>query len=311
MANETTSSSGDSLILTESASGKIILLLADRNAMPAHPAIERGYHGDILLSGSNVKKISHAGIYGYDILSTGTEGSATANTALTDGSSTVTVVQKDKVYEGSDLMRIIDSLGLLRPEVFAVDAVVSKGATMLDMLANLVDNFSSTVGSSGVNATVANFLETIATLEIAQVEGPYLAVFHPRQFADIRSDAGTASGGAIQWNPGAQALLDGMKGLGSKGKFLDVDVFTTTRVPTANAGADRAGGMFGAGAIVWCDGSIVVDGDDDNQQVLADGKLLLERIRTGRAGLTGRLTRCFLGMSEGLDAAGASLITDA
>ena len=310
MANEIVISGLGDLTLAEVLSTKFLLLLEDRNALPAHPAIQLGYQGDIAARGSNVIKVPHVGIFGYDILATGTEGSATGNTALSDGSSTLTVVQKDKEYEASDLVRMIDATGLIRQDVFAVDAVVSVGATMLDMVANLVDNFSATVGASGVNATVRNFLDLITTLEVAKVVGPYLFMGHPVQWGDIRADVATASGGAIQWNTEGNAnLLNGMKGLGYKGKYLDVDVFTTTRVPTANGGADRAGGMFGAGAIIWADGTIPME-SDPNQMVVAD-KILFERIRSGRAGLTGYASRKFLGFSEGLDAAGASLITDA
>lgn len=310
MANEIVYAGIGDLSTVEVLSTKYLLLLADRNALPNHPAITLGYQGDVAGKGSSVIKVPHAGIFGYDILATGTEGSDTANTALTDGSSTITVVQKDKVYEYSDLVRMIDATGIVRPDVFAVDAVVSAGATMLDMLANLVDNFSATVGTTTVDATIRNFLDAITTLEIAKVVGPYLSILHPVQWGDIRADVATASGGAIQFNSGNEALLNGMKGLGYKGRYLDVDVFTTTRVPTANAAADRAGGMFGAGATVWADGTQAMDMADSNRMVLAD-KVIFERIRSGRAGLTALLSRKFVGMSEGLDAAGVSVITDA
>lgn len=309
MADEIVYAGIGDLTTAEVLSTKYLLLLADRNALPAHPAIQLGYQGDVAGRGSNVIKVPHIGIFGYDIMATGTEGAATANTALTDGSSTITVVQKDKVYEYSDLARMIDATGIVRPDVFAVDAVVSASATLLDMLANLMDNFSSTTGSTGVDATFANFLDAITALEVAKVVGPYLAVLHPTQWGDIRKDVAASTGGAIQWNTGSQALLDQMKGLGSKGKFLDVDVFTTTRVPSANAGADRGGGMFGAGAIVWADGTQAADWNDPNRLTLAD-KVIFERIRTGRAGLNALLSRRFAGMSEGLDAAGVSIITD-
>lgn len=309
MANEVTSSSFGDGTTAEVISLKHLLLLADRNALPSHPAILLGYQRDMAGAGSSVVKVPHLGIFGYDILATGTEGSSTANTALTDGSSTITVVQKDKVYEASDLVRMIDATGVINADAFAMDAVVSVGATMLDMLANLVDNFSTTVGTSGVNATAANFLDCRTTLNIAMVPGPYLAVLHPRQWGDIVQDVATASGGAIQWNPGSQEMISSMVGLGAQGNFMGVDVFTTTRVPTANAAADRAGGVFGAGAIVWADGTIPTE-NDPNQMVIGD-KILFERVRTGRAGLTAFVQRKFIGMSEGLDGAGVSLITDA
>lgn len=296
-------------VTAEALSGKYILLLADRNAIPAHPAIAAGYQGDVAGRGSNTIKVPHIGLFGYDQLAAGTEGTATGNTALTDGSSTITVGQRDKIYEASDMTRMVDANGLIKPDTMAVDAVVSAGATMLSMLANLVDGFSAQVGTSGADATAANFLDLITTLEVAGVVGPYLFVGHPTQWGDIRKDVGTAIGGAIQWNAGSQAILDGMKGLGYQGNYLGADVFTTKHVPTINAGADRGGGMFGAGAIVWADGTIPTDADP-NQLIIAD-KLLFERVRAGKAGLTAWLSRMMIGMSVGLDAAGATLQSDA
>lgn len=310
MANEVLYAGIADLTTVEALSSRFLLLAADRNALPAHPAILKGYMRDMAGAGSQVLKVPHVGIYGYDKLQTGAEGVDTGNTALSDGSSTLSVVQKDKVYEYSDLVRMLDSTGIIRPDVFAVDAVASASVTMRDMLANLVDNFSSTVGATGVNATLANWIDAITTLTIAAAEGDYLGVLHPVQAGDIMKDAALASGGAVQFNPGVQALLEKMMSLGYKGRLLGVDMFTTLSVPTANAGADRAGGMFGAGAIIWADGTIPVDTSDSNQMVLAD-KVLFERIRNGRGGTTGYLSRKYIGMSEGLDAFGCSIITDA
>jgi hypothetical protein len=309
VADEIVVSSAGDLLLTASLSAKIVLLLADRNGIPAHPAIAAGYSGSVNGTGSNVVKVSHIGLMGYDIQATGTEGSSVANTALTDGSTSITVVQKSKVYENSTLMAMLRG-SLIAQDSFAMDAVVTSNATKLDMLANLVDNFSTVVGTSGSNATFANFLDCIAALEINQVQGPFFGCLHPRQWADIRADVAAASGGAIQWNAGSQAMIDRMKGLGSQGSFCGVDVWTTTRVGTANAGADRAGGIFGANAILWADGTAVTEGAADSM-MLDGGRILFERVRTARAGLTAWVQHQWIGMAEGLDLAGVSLITDA
>lgn len=309
MADEVVLSSAGDLVVAAALSNKFLLLLADRNALPAHPAIVAGYAGSVSGRGSAVLKVSHAGLMGYDLLVSGTDGSSVANTALTDGSSTITVTPWVKVYERSDLMAGLRG-DLLGQDMFALDAAVSASATQLSAVANLVDNFSTTVGSTGVNASFANFLEAIALLEIAKVQGPYLGILHPRQWADIRADVATASGGAIQFNAGSQAVIDRMKGLGSQGVFCGVDVWTSAHVPTANAGADRAGGIFGAGAIVWADMEIPVEPSLD-AIALGGGKVLFERDRTARSNLTAWVSTMYFGASEGIDAAGVSVITDA
>lgn len=309
MADEVVVSSGGDLIISAALSPKYLLLLADRNALPSHPAIVAGYAGSLAGRGSNVLKVSHAGLMGYDLLVSTTDGASTANTALTDGSTSITVAPFVKVYERSDLMAGIRG-DLLAQDSFAMDALVSASATKLSVIANLVDNFSTVVGSSGVNATFANFLECIASLEIAKVQGPYIAVLHPRQWADIRADVATASGGAIQFNAGSQQVIDRMKGLGSQGMLAGVDVWTTSHVPTANAGADRAGGMFGAGAILHADLTVSTEGNSDAIS-LDGGRIIFERDRTARSQLSAWVTTMYFGAAEGIDAAGVSLITDA
>jgi hypothetical protein len=295
---------------TEVLSAKVLFLLADRNAMPNHPALAAGYQGEIQGRGSRVLKVPHVGIMGYNLLATASEGSGTANTPYTDSSSTLTLAMKEKIYEPSDMARLIDATGMLNAQTFAVDAVVSKAATMLSMLANLVGGFGTSVGSSGVNATARNHVDAITALNVAGAGGPYLAVYHPTQFGDMTADSALVSGGAAQYSPEIQMLMQGLAGIGYKGEYFGVPVFTTLHVPTTNGGADRAGGMFGTGGIIWADGQVPVD-PDPNIIVLENGKLIFERVRDGRASLTGYKSQFPIAMSRGLDGAGVAVITDA
>ncbi len=306
MANEIIFSGIGDLTVTEAVTAAFLLLLADRVALPQHPALF--YAGDIAVGArSNTLKVPHVGLMGYDLATSTGDGSAVANTALTDGSTTIAVARYSKSYEASDLARITAG-GLVNAEAMAMDAMATAALTLTSILANLVDNFSSTVGTSGVDATVANFLDAITTLEIAKVAGPYMAVLHPVQWGDIRKDLGINAGGAIQWMP-ASAELIVSRGIGYQGQLAGVDVFTSTFVPTANAGADRGGGMFGRGALLWADGS--VPSDPDLPQLNIAGKVLLEKSRTAKSGLTAYVMHVYLGASEGIDACGVSIITDA
>lgn len=298
IADETTS---------EVAAGNYLLLLADRNALPAHPALM--YQGSINGMGSTTKKVPHLGLLGYDIPGTATEGDPAANTSLTDASSTITTVQKTKVYEPSDIAKMIDAQGFLSPEFLALDAVVTGAVLMTSMVANVIDDFTAYVGVSGVDASISDFLDMITTLEIAKVQGPYLFAGHPVQWGDIRKDVVTASGGAIQWNPGSQALIDAMKGIGYQGIYFGVDCFTTAHTPTANAGADRAGGMWGQGGVLWMDGEPPLE--DPVNQMLLQGKVLFERGRVVAGGTTKYAQHRYLGVAIGINACGVSLITDA
>ena len=79
-------------------------------------------------------------------------------------------------------------------------------------------------------------------------------------------------------------------------------------MPTANTAADRAGGMFGRGAVVWADAMFPTNGDPN---IINMGRAAFERERTGKAGLTAYITHAFMGVLQGIDAAGVSIITDA
>lgn len=298
---------GDELI-TAQISAQYQLLLADRNALPNHPALM--YVGDVRGAGASTIKLSQLGLLGYNLLGTTTEGDPVANTALTDSSSTVQVVQYTKVYEPSDLAKMLDKQGVLKPEFLAVDAMISGSNTMRSLVANVTDDFTATVTTSGVDCSFATLLDGITTLEVAKVEGPFLGLLHPVQWGDVRKDVASSSGGAIQFHQGSsQLLIDGMKALGLKGSWLGVDWFTTTDVPTANSGADRAGGIFGRGAVLWADGTQVVE--DSTNQMLVGDKVLFERQRVAAGGTTKYASHRYLGVAIGQNACGVSIITDA
>lgn len=307
MADEILYSGIADLRTAEALSAEILLLLQDRNALPNHPALV--FAGDAVGRGSAVLKIPAIGLQGYDLLSAPGDGSAVANTALSDTAFQVTVARYSKAYEASDLARLTDPAnGKIKVAEFASDAVVSSSNTLVSLVANVTDGFSSTVGSSGVDLSVNNFLAAIQTLEVAKNVGPYMAILHPQQMGDLRAAIANVSGGAIQWLPASQEQIQ-ILGNGYRGNWMGVDIFSSSFVPTANAGADRAGGMFARGAVLWADSSIPSEGDA-NQLVLA-GKILFERERTAKSGLTAYVTHYYCGVSKGIDAAGVSIITDA
>lgn len=301
MANEILTSGAGDLFASEVMAAEFLLLLADRDDLFQHPALV--YAG--AAEGSNVVKVPEIGLMGYDILSAGTEGSALSNTALTDSSTSITVAWYGKSYEQSDLAQMVTQ-GRIDPVQFARDAVVSVGQTLISLIANIADDFTATVGTSGVNATVQDFTDAITTLEIAKSPGPYLCVLHPRQWGDVRTDT-LSLGGAVQHRQDSQAVVMA-QGSQYKGQLYGVDVFTSSHVPTANAAADRAGGMWGRGGIVWADGMFPDNGDPN---IMSMGRAALERVRTGKAGLTAYVTHAYMGVAQGIDAAGVSVITDA
>lgn len=295
--------------LTEVLSGFYLRSLADRVALQNHPALL--YVGDFRGRGSTTVKIPQVGLDGYDLPAQTAEGASVANTALIDTSTTISVARYSKAYEASGLARLSDSTGILMDAAatFAQDALITQGVQLASLIANQTDGFTATVGTSGVDLDLAVHLSAVTTLEIAKAaDGPMLALYHPRQWGDLRDEIALAVGGTVQYDPStaASALR---QGIGAKGSLLGVEVVTSSYVPTANAGADRAGAIFTAGAVVWGDASIAPE--DDPLQMVIGGKILFEKDRTRRADLTAYIQHYYLGVAFGINARGVSVITDA
>lgn len=115
-----------------------------------------------------------------------------------------------------------------------------------DMCA-LYAGFTNVTGTSGVDLTMAQLLEASTSLANRDVTGQIAAVLHPRQVGDLQQDA-TTSGATYFAN--ASALIGGIDAAtlsGYAGNPHGIPVYQTSVVPTANGGADRAGGLFEVG----------------------------------------------------------------
>ena len=300
MANEITPSSIADLLQSETVAAEVMFLLADRDmSILNHPALfQATYNGP-----SDVVRVPHLGLGGYDLLAAHTPGAEVANTALTDGKTDVTVAPVAKRYNLDDFAKYL-SMGKLGPAAFAQDVVISYAQTLISKLANVGDDFTTVVGSTTVNITWDNILEAKGALAVAKAAGPLLCVLHPQQWNDLERAAlalgvlpAESMGGAI------------MQGLNSyKGRYMGIDIFTSSYVPTANAGADRAGFMCATGGMAWADLDLGNDGDPN---IVSYGRARLERVRQGQFLSTSYVQSGVMGVAKAIDAAGVSIITDA
>lgn len=294
------------LLASEALSGVVEMTLADRGALPNHPALIAIPKLEGL--GSTSIQASSVGLDGADLLVSTAEITGVTATTIANTAVNLTIAKFAKAYSASGLARIVDSTGTINLQKFALDAVASFSATLLSIVAALMDNFATVKGASGVNASFANFLDCITALEIAKVRGPLLGILHAQQWGDIRSDVATASGGAIQWNHGSQGMIDAMKGIGAQGQFAGVDVYTT--MFTLDDATDCWGGIFGRGAIVYGAASpSAIDLTAD--MTILGGKILFERERNALTDLTNYVTTAYMGVVEMIDLAGCTLRTDA
>jgi len=301
MAQNTTTSSAD-ILASEVLAGMVEELLAEKGSIMGHEALIKAERPAM---GSNVVKFSADGLGGSHALALTAEGSSVADTTLSDATASVTVARYAKSFAFTDTLLAVDE-GRLVQERFARDAVISYNQNLINLVAQLGSGFTNSVGSTGVNLTVQNFMDAKTKLEENSCEGRFLAILHPVQFADLQS-AMLSVGGSLQYREDSQLLPERIGGQ-YKGSFLGVDIFVSSLVPTANAGADRAGLMIARGAVVWADALI----EPNPQQVMnAGGLIALELERDARAGESAYVSSALMGAAEFQDLAGVGIITDA
>ncbi len=295
--------------LVETILGDYLQMIADRSALPNHPALV--YVGDFKGSGSVVRKIAHVGLVAYDLPAAIAELASTPNTPLSDSSSTVAVANFSKAYELGDTARATDPLGVTKAEKFAMDAVASAAMRKTNLIANVCDDFTTQVGTSTADLTVAQFVTGINTVEINTqgeiAEGDALSVLHPVQIGDVRSNLLTVAGN-VQWRADANDVMP-IRGNGYRTRLFGVDLFSSSQVPTANAGADRAGSIFVRGGVLW--GDMSIDNENDANTLNLAEKVLFERKREARNRSVSYLMSMFLGVSKGIDLCGVAIVTDA
>ena len=293
------------LRMADLIAGEVAILLADTFSLRDVPGALLNL-GSINGRGSDTIRVPQMQI---DALSaTAAENTSVANTALTDSSFTCAVVRHALVRELSDLANMTarlpgdaDIVGLARTMVDGVNQA------FMDSLAATMATLSSSVGASGVNLSVDNWYSAVAALEIASNRGPFFAVLHPQQWADLQTSIRAESGVVEMRADHAEAV--GIKGQGYAGSFLGVDIYVSSRVDTANAGADRAGAMFAAGCFAYATGTpVAVPGAVMSQPT---DLLTIEIQRPDRSASSLIVGHSYFGTALAEDARGVGIVTDA
>lgn len=175
-----------------------------------------------------------------------TDGTDMTNTAFAPTTVTLTVGEVGLLLQLTDLARFSSIADYAFYGSEAGKAVAEKLITDITALGA---GFSTTIGSTGVNLTEQNFRDGKTTLIAAKVPGPYFAMLHPQQVNDLEGSIGSTISAAGTTGTSARAETNDLSmgpGLNA-GTFYQVQVLSSSTVPTANAGADRAGMMAASG----------------------------------------------------------------
>ena len=172
-----------------------------------------------------------------------TEGTEVANTALTTSKVTGTAAEVGIMATITDVLEVSDIAAAHGARLKQLGRSIADKVDT-DITA-LFASFSNTVGTTTVDLTLANILSAIYTLEAANAPKPYVGCFHPVQISDMRTALETNANSPFQ-SQGIQAGTNelGPAGNGYAGSWFGIPLYFSTNVPTANAAADRAGGIF-------------------------------------------------------------------
>jgi hypothetical protein len=283
---------------------EITAMLADRHSLWGHDSIIN--FGDISGTGSTVLEVPQVK-WGGDSMAAVAEGSSTTGVALTDASPSITIARQSLQRNISDLAVLTDSVGVTVPAL-AADMVGAAAARFQDMVCALLGSFTNNVGTSGNPLTVAQFLEASFKLTQNSVNGPYTAVLYPNQVTDFLSSLRSETGPIANWVGATQEIM-AIKGQGYQGSFIGIDVYASSKVITANGGADSAGAVWGRGALGMAEGSPSALSHGDIQYP-AGTPIMVEFERDSAAALTRIVGSYYVGVSELEDLRGCSIITD-
>lgn len=278
MADEILSGSGggQNILVSAIASRMAQMLLADRASYRNHPALIN--LGEDLI-GSTTEQFTQYGLDGYDLMSSQTEIQSVSNQALTTAKKTIAPARYSIAYDYSDYIATLDQTGMINSQRLALSIVQSANMTFTNNLAKLLDDFATTVGTTGVAFTHDTFLAAQFKLLQAKVPGPYLCLLKPKQFTDWQADLETR-GGVTQWRPATEEM-QALRGLGFQGYYNGVEVGVSDQIQLANANADWAAGMFGRGAIGFKE-LMITSRPASAFIILEAGPVRVEEIRSGR-----------------------------
>lgn len=171
------------------------------------------------------------------------EGTELANTALTTAKVTGTAGEVGIMATVTDVLEVSDIPAAHGARLKQLGRSI---ADKIDVdITALFASFSSTVGTTTADLTLANLLSAIYTLEVANAPKPYVGVLHPVQISDMRTALESNANAPFQ-SQGIRAGTNelGPAGNGFAGEWFGLPIYFSTNVPTANAAADRAGGIF-------------------------------------------------------------------
>lgn len=172
------------------------------------------------------------------------DGVDMANTPYAPDQVTLTVGEAGLLLTLTDLARFSSLQEMAEYGAEAGQALAEK---ILTDITALFSGLSNSVGTTTSDLTETQFRAAQTQLVIRRIKAPYVAVLYPEQVNNLVTSIGSTISAAGNTGGTARGETNDLT-MGPSldfGTILGVRVISSTTVPTANAGADSAGGMFG------------------------------------------------------------------
>lgn len=302
MAVDSTGTFSGSLLTSAESEAMYLLSVADRNGFFMHPVFSAGYLGR---TGSTTRLERMVYGLGADEMTAETEGTGGTGVAISNTKIGATVAGQILVRENTQLLRNLLGQMLSPDQLVGFDAAVAASTRVLSMVITAGQSATTSTTTTATDLTVATFMAALAAYIAKGSFGPGAVVQpifigHPNQVQDLATDLLLNSGGQLQYGDEGRRMA-ALTGGAFKGEINGTQVFQSTRIPTANAGADSSGLLLGPGAVAWADMLPLID-SPSTQRVLGGEMepgvvppMLAEYDRDAKGGITATVARIFFG----------------
>ena len=281
-------------------------LLADNASIRQSGALL--FAGDVANIGSDSITLRFAGLDGYDAMASASDGADVTASQLEMDTATITVGRQALRYDMTDLANLSGLGSDISPFRLAESMVGAFEARFMEIVAATFGSFGTSVGTSGVDMSIDDFLDGVFALELANNPSQIFAVLHPRQIADLQASIRNEAANAIAFNSASHDMLK-MMGQGYVGDFLGVQIHKSSYV-NESAG-NKQGAMFSAGAIAYAIGTPAPMVGAGGEVRPAGTPIVVEYQRDASKGLTEIIGTAYCGAGIVEDARGVLVSTDA
>lgn len=212
------------------------------------------YAADVLVAAPHVNWIDLAGKAtkvaafprwekdtGEDITTEGTTSLSNVEITLTEVQVTAAQVGiKRELTEFQLATNILGEAGM--QDFIARDGGYLLGEMIEDDICAVFTGFNSSVGATGVDASIANLVQVIAKARTDKMRGQLVGVIDDQQQLDLT--AAIASTSAQLFSGGSNQTLMNSRSDGYLGEFLGMPIWYTNLTDTQNTGEDVCGGFW-------------------------------------------------------------------